>query len=205
MNFKYIFLLQSNQTLYLQKEKQTKTSICKMTSFGNPLSLIYHEKQQEALCAVHCINNLLQGDYSNAGDLAQIAQQLDDLEEKMLSENGKNSLDYKNYIARGKTNVSNSGDFSIQVVQEYLKIYGIELIWLHEGNSETKNIFENPTLEKSLRLIFFFKSSKKGFICNLNSHWLCLREFNKIWFKLDSTQKQPEFVSPTYLRFFFFK
>eukprot|EP01080_Neovahlkampfia_damariscottae_P011168 gene11168-3989_t len=150
------------------------------------LSSIYHERQQEALCAVHCINNLLQGDFSNAGDLAQIAQQLDDAEEAMFSEHGKNSSDYKNYLKRGKTNVSESGDFSIQVVTEYLKIYGIELTWLHDGNPESKNVFEKPTL-------------KKGYICNLNSHWLCLREFNSTWFKLDSTQKNPEYVSPTYL------
>jgi Ataxin-3 len=107
------------------------------------LSLIYHEKQQEALCAVHCINNLLQGDYTNAGDLAQIAQQLDDQEDKMLSENGKQSIDYQNYLKRGKTNVSVSGDFSIQVVTEYLKIFGIELKWLFDGE-ESKKIIENP-------------------------------------------------------------
>lgn len=38
------------------------------------LTGIYHEKQEGSLCAQHALNNLLQGDYFSAVDLATIAQ-----------------------------------------------------------------------------------------------------------------------------------
>ena len=38
---------------------------------------IYHEQQLSALCGVHALNNLLQGPYCGAGDLAAIAHDLD--------------------------------------------------------------------------------------------------------------------------------
>ena len=36
-------------------------------------ALVYHERQDSALCGQHCINNLLQGYYYSASDLADIA------------------------------------------------------------------------------------------------------------------------------------
>ena len=45
---------------------------------------IYHEKQAAALCGVHCLNNLLQGPYLNAGVLADIAHELDAAERKLM-------------------------------------------------------------------------------------------------------------------------
>lgn len=107
--------------------------------------LIYHERQKDALCAVHCINNLLQGEYFSAVDLANIAQQLDNEEEKMYLQNGKDSDDYKQYMKRGRTNVSLSGDFSVQVVTEALSVYDIKLHWSYNDNPNTKEALENPT------------------------------------------------------------
>lgn len=52
---------------------------------------IYHEKQQEALCAVHCLNNILQQQYMTVSDLATIANTLDSKEEEMYRRNGVNS------------------------------------------------------------------------------------------------------------------
>lgn len=106
--------------------------------------LIYHEKQKDALCAVHCINNLLQGEYFSAFDLAAIAEKLDSEEEKMLIQNGKDSDDYKDYLKRGKTNVSLSGDFSVQVVTEALSVYDIKLHWMYDENPNTKEAQKNP-------------------------------------------------------------
>lgn len=43
---------------------------------------IVHERQEQGsmLCAQHCLNNLLQGHYFDAAQLADIAKQLDDVE-----------------------------------------------------------------------------------------------------------------------------
>jgi hypothetical protein len=38
--------------------------------------LIYHEKQEAALCGVHCLNTLLQGHYFTELDLAQVVQRV---------------------------------------------------------------------------------------------------------------------------------
>ena len=43
---------------------------------------IFHEQQEGALCAQHCLNSLLQGQYYTAVDLADIARQLDDEERR---------------------------------------------------------------------------------------------------------------------------
>ena len=43
---------------------------------------IFHEQQEGALCAQHCLNSLLQGQYYTAVDLADIAKQLDDEERR---------------------------------------------------------------------------------------------------------------------------
>ena len=47
---------------------------------------IYHEKQLSALCGVHALNNLLQGPYYGAGDLADVARAIDARELALLSE-----------------------------------------------------------------------------------------------------------------------
>ena len=47
---------------------------------------IYHEKQVSALCGVHALNNLLQGSYYGAGDLADVARALDARELALLTE-----------------------------------------------------------------------------------------------------------------------
>jgi ataxin-3 len=159
---------------------------------------IFHEKQQEALCAVHCINNLLQGNYITAVDLAQIAQVLDEKEEKMLLQNGRDSSDYKEYLKRGKTNVSLSGDFSVQVVGEALKIYNLKMDWIMAHNDDTKNAQHDPLFDA---VLFTFRS-EQAYICNLHSHWFPLRKFQGIWYKIDSTKSEPECLSDLYLTMF---
>ena len=47
---------------------------------------VYHEKQVSALCGVHALNNLLQGPYYGAGDLADVARALDARELALLAE-----------------------------------------------------------------------------------------------------------------------
>ena len=52
---------------------------------------IYHEKQESKLCGQHCLNNLLQGLYFTAPDLADIAFSLDERERKLLNESHLNT------------------------------------------------------------------------------------------------------------------
>ena len=42
------------------------------------MTSLYHEKQLSSLCGVHALNNMLQGPYFGAGDLAQLALALAD-------------------------------------------------------------------------------------------------------------------------------
>ena len=55
----------------------------RMSKFHDDL-WIYHEKQESKLCGQHCLNNLLQGSYFTAPDLADIAQSLDESERRLL-------------------------------------------------------------------------------------------------------------------------
>uniref|UniRef100_A0A224YSN2 ubiquitinyl hydrolase 1 n=1 Tax=Rhipicephalus zambeziensis TaxID=60191 RepID=A0A224YSN2_9ACAR len=59
---------------------------------------IFHEKQEGSLCAQHCLNGLLQGEYFTAVDLATIAQQIDEQERETMAEGGLNSDDYQRFM-----------------------------------------------------------------------------------------------------------
>nr|VZI40756.1 unnamed protein product [Spirometra erinaceieuropaei] len=70
------------------------------------MDIIYHEKQQGSFCAQHCLNNLLQGEYFNAGDLADIAHQLDVQERAALGQTPSETSCLNN---------DETGFFSVQV------------------------------------------------------------------------------------------
>lgn len=63
------------------------------------MSYLYHEKQDSALCAVHSLNNLLQGQYYSAIELMNIAQELDAKEQILMQELGNDTVDYKKFMA----------------------------------------------------------------------------------------------------------
>ncbi|PKA51997.1 hypothetical protein AXF42_Ash008226 [Apostasia shenzhenica] len=75
--------------------------------------LLYHEVQEAKLCAVHCVNTVLQGPFFSEVDLAALASDLDHKERQMMLEgNGGLSGDF---LSEDSCNVSMGGDFSIQV------------------------------------------------------------------------------------------
>lgn len=82
---------------------------------SNYMAWLYHEKQESALCGVHCLNNLLQGSYYNASDLAEIARTLDENEHTLMQESGLDSSDFLKFVAEGSGNVADTGFFSVQV------------------------------------------------------------------------------------------
>lgn len=81
-----------------------------------PLGGIFHEKQVGKLCALHCLNNLLQEARLTAEDLQEAAQQLDRAELRLT---GGRALDYGN--------ARKDGYFNLQVVQTVLGNLGYEV------------------------------------------------------------------------------
>ena len=66
---------------------------------------IFHETQEGQLCAQHCLNSLMQGDYYTAPDLAKIAMDLDSIERGYMHATTSNE----------SANYDDTGYFSIQV------------------------------------------------------------------------------------------
>ena len=91
------------------------------------MTILYHEKQESALCGQHCLNNLLQGPYFNAGALADIAHELDGKEKALMMAEGM-TADAIAFMREASGNVDEQGNFSIQVLSEALKrSFGLEL------------------------------------------------------------------------------
>lgn len=55
-------------------------------------------QQEGSLCAQHCLNNLLQGEYFTPVDLSSIAHQLDEEERMRMAEGGMASEEYRTFL-----------------------------------------------------------------------------------------------------------
>jgi len=73
--------------------------------------MLYHEVQESKLCAVHCVNTVLQGPFFSEFDLAALASDLDCKERQMMMMPAHSSAGGDLF----SHNVSLDGDFSIQV------------------------------------------------------------------------------------------
>lgn len=140
----------------------------------NGLAGIYHEKQQGSLCAMHCLNNLLQGPYFTALQLNKIASSLD-LEESRLAW-GSGMGDSGNADAAG---------FNVQVICEAMRSVGCEIELLQVTTSQ--EAFEHH-------------ESMQGFICHQNRHWFALRRIGEDWYDLNSVIDEPIKFSQLELR-----
>jgi ataxin-3 len=80
------------------------------------VKIIFFETQEGQLCAQHAINNLLQGSYYNAVDLAQIAQDIDSQEHMLNPLTNSVSANY-----------DESGFFSIQVIEKAVDVWGLAI------------------------------------------------------------------------------
>ncbi|XP_012871718.1 PREDICTED: ataxin-3 isoform X1 [Dipodomys ordii] len=148
---------------------------------------IFHEKQEGSLCAQHCLNNLLQGEYFSPVELSSIAHQLDEEERIRMAEGGVTSEDYRSFLQQPSGNMDDSGFFSIQVISNALKVWGLELI-----------LFNSPEYQR-LRID---PINERSFICNYKEHWFTVRKLGKQWFNLNSLLTGPELISDTYLALF---
>ncbi|KAL6954328.1 hypothetical protein U1Q18_013473 [Sarracenia purpurea var. burkii] len=140
--------------------------------------MLYHEVQESKLCAVHCVNTVLQGPFFSEFDLAALASDLDRKERQMMLEGGQG------FVSEESHNVSLDGDFSIQVLEKALEVWDLQVIPLNSPVAEPAQI--DPELENA-------------FICHLQDHWFCIRKVNGEWYNFDSLYAAPEHLSKFYL------
>jgi ataxin-3 len=148
---------------------------------------IYHEKQDAALCGVHCLNSLMQGDYFTEIDLMQLARELDEQERRFMMESGTDSKEFLTFMAEDSGNVADEGYYSIQVLTKALEVFGLHAIPIL--NPEMQSVRQNPLTEQA-------------FICNLANHWLTIRKIGEDWWNLNSLQTEPQYLSDFYLSAF---
>ncbi|XP_034963176.1 ataxin-3 isoform X1 [Zootoca vivipara] len=151
------------------------------------MEAIFHERQEGSLCAQHCLNNLLQGEYFTPVELSSIAQQLDEEERIRMAEGGLSSEEYQTFLQQPSGNMDDSGFFSIQVISNALKVWGLELI-----------LFNSPEYQR----LGIDPINERSFICNYKEHWFTVRKLGKQWFNLNSLLTGPELISDTYLALF---
>ncbi|KAF8844289.1 Josephin-domain-containing protein [Paxillus ammoniavirescens] len=155
-----------------------------MAGLEGLVSMIYHEKQQSGsmLCAQHALNSLLQGNYFTAPDLSELARNLDHLE---------NAYDEETR-GQGSANMDDTGFFSVQVLENALDVWGLNLIrWRSEAMKSDQS---HP-------------HTQLAFVLNHDQHWYTLRRFGHLaenfhWFNLDSSRPSPQWISKTYLGMF---
>lgn len=153
------------------------------------MSIIFHERQEGSLCAVHALNALLQGEYFTAVDLATLAHQLDDQERQTMAESGINGRDYLNFISNPSQNMDDSGFFSVQVLEKALKVWSLDLIPYNSNCDISQHVRANPT-------------TSAAYIANYREHWFTIRRFGPHWFNLNSLLNEPELISDTFLSLF---
>ncbi|XP_071697785.1 ataxin-3 homolog [Rutidosis leptorrhynchoides] len=144
--------------------------------------MLYHEVQESKLCAVHCVNTVLQGPFFSEIDLAALASDLDRREHQMMLEGSAAGDDFVS--TEESFNVSMDGDFSIQVLQKALEVWDLQVIPLHSPVAEPAQV--DPEHENA-------------FICHLQDHWFCIRKVNGEWYNFDSLYAAPEHLSKFYL------
>ncbi|CCO30940.1 Ataxin-3 [Rhizoctonia solani AG-1 IB] len=160
------------------KEQQSERERTVMQGLG---PYIYHERQEPGsmMCGQHALNSMLQGNYFTPPDLAQIAHEIDQLEQGVRDSRGGRS-----------TNMDDTGYFSVQVLENALKnAFGLTLVrWRSE----------------EMRPYQAVPDTQLGFVLNLEQHWFTLRRFGHPkrkghWFNLNSFLQSPEWVGSTYL------
>ncbi|XP_033734071.1 ataxin-3-like [Pecten maximus] len=153
------------------------------------MDTIFHEQQEGSLCAQHCLNALLQGQYFSPVDLADLAKQLDESEREQMAIAGEQSEEYKKFLKEPSSNLDDSGFFSIQVIDRALSVWGLDLVLYNSPDPVAIAARHDPVAEKA-------------YICNFRGHWLTIRKIGHQWFNLNSLLTGPELISNTYLSLF---
>ncbi|KAL3640711.1 hypothetical protein CASFOL_015679 [Castilleja foliolosa] len=138
-------------------------------------TLLYHEKQHLKLCALHCLNALLQAPVFSKFSLSAIASDLDRAERQVMLDSVSDDL-----FAEVSHNVSRNGDFSIQVLTKALEVFDLQIIPLDNPVAQPAQM--SPDVENA-------------YICHLHDHWFCLRKVENEWYNFDSMKAAPEHLS----------
>lgn len=136
---------------------------------------IYHERQVAAMCAVHCVNNMLQGPLFEYSDFGQVAHELDAAERRLTDGHG---LDYGN--------MRTDGFFNVQVMQAVLVRAGYDM---------------QPLTGEAGMSAQIDTAKERAFILNKSRHWYALRRLGREWFNLNSCLETPRHYTDTDLRF----
>jgi len=137
---------------------------------------IYFEKQDDLMCGQHALNMLLQRKEFDASHFTQYVESLDQRERELT---GVPSETFKSQ------NASESGYFSIQVLQE-------ALISQHLG----LHIIDKPNYAKFM----FHPEEAHAFIVNQSQHWYAIRRFGDMWFILNSISNGPRYIATPLLQ-----
>ncbi|OEH78438.1 machado-joseph disease [Cyclospora cayetanensis] len=147
--------------------------------------LVYWEKQgADRMCALHCLNSVLQGPYFTESELSAIGLELDKKERQLMAEGGVQSEDYQAFLAEGSGNVAADGYFNVSVLIECLRRKRIHCICQKDVGEH-----EEPGIDF-------------GYILNHADHWLALRRVHGMWYNLDSMKPAPTVISTFHLAAF---
>lgn len=147
--------------------------------------LVYWEKQgADRMCALHCLNSVLQGPHFTEAELSAIGLELDQKERQLMAEGGTSSADYQAFLAEGSGNVAADGYFNVSVLIECLRRKRILCICQNNVGDH-----EEPGIDF-------------GYILNHADHWLALRKVHGTWYNLDSVKPAPTVISSFYLAAF---
>ena len=108
------------------------------------MEAIFHEQQDGSLCAQHCLNSLLQGQFYSAVDLADMARELDTMEQTRMAEMGVDTPEYRQFLEQPSTNMDDSGFFSVQVISRALSVWGLELLQLNSSDTVATRLRASP-------------------------------------------------------------
>lgn len=150
------------------------------------MEAIFHEQQEGSLCAQHCLNSLLQGQFYSAVDLGELAAELDAMERRRMAEVGEDSPEYRAFLQQPSSNMDDSGFFSVQVISRALEVWGLHLLPLNSSDPLAVRAKQAPV-------------SATSYICNYREHWFTIRRLGSQWFNLNSLLEGPELVSNSYL------
>lgn len=167
---------------------------------------IYHEKQVGSMCGQHCLNNLLQGPYFSAGDLSDVAADLDKAERELMLSAGMDTAEAQRFLAEDSGNVDDAGNFSIQVLNTALmRSHNLQLVQdsaslrralqaidgdrASGGGSSMTTPAATPTLADEC----------EGLVLNLSAHWYAIRLVFGEYYDINSTLKAPKRISRFFL------
>jgi hypothetical protein len=143
---------------------------------------MYFEQQVAALCGQHLLNHLVQRPYFDITYLMNIAKELD-AEERTLASKQEMQRGHSEEQFTSSQNISDSGDFSIQVLE--LALDRAFKLRLNRDKTTVINALKAYDMDPNTKSVM-------AFVFNLNEHWFCARRMNDQKFYLfNSLDTQP--------------